>query len=134
MCTKCERVKLSRWVRKGKDDENSPQVKKRTIDATPARHRYEGFGGMPHDSKSVNAQVSTLSDAGLYASGEFDYGLTNIRHNVATTNNSPVKRHNQQASRGKMSTTSPNLIHFLETTQSKDRLLLTKAYNVNLRN
>jgi hypothetical protein len=30
--------------------------------------------------------------------------------------------------------TSPNLIRFLERNNSKDRLLLTKAYNVSLQN
>ena len=32
------------------------------------------------------------------------------------------------------STTSPNLIKFLQKKQSRERLLITKAYNVNLRN
>lgn len=70
-----------------------------------------------------------------FASGDFEYGMANLKNHAGTTNNSPVKRAAQRtASRGQHSTTSPNLMAFLENTQSKDRLLLTKAYNVNLRN
>lgn len=132
MCTKCERYKLNRWVRKGKD-EQSPAPKKRLIDASPKRNRYD-LGGPIHSNKSVNAQVSVLSD-NPFASGDFEYGMANLKNQAGTTHNSPMKRPaNRTVSPGKHSTTSPNLMAFLETTQSKDRLLLTKAYNVNLQN